>query len=140
MNKGDFKLSGTGGTVWINNEQLGELEKISAKVSGKFEEFSQCGDPATYQSYVGHSGEGSLTLLKESSRGIKLLAEAFKTGRMPDIKIVSKLTNLSTGKSERTSISGITFTEFDLANFEAKGLVKEELPFKFSDYEPLETI
>lgn len=138
--KGNAKLSGTNGQVWINSELLGELEKVSATAEGKFEEFSQCGSPGTYQAYQGFSGDGSLTLIKETSRGIKLLAEAFKTGIMPEIKIISKLTNASTGKSERTAITGVVFTKFDLINFEAKGLVKEELPFKFEDYEPLETI
>lgn len=138
--KGNAKLSGTNGQVWINSELLGELEKIQAGVEGKFEEFNQCGSPNTYQSFQGYSGDGTLTLIKESSRGLKMLGDAFKSGTMPEIKIISKLTNASTGKSERTAITGVVFTKFDLVNFEAKGLVKEELPFKFEDYEVLETI
>lgn len=134
------KLSGTNGEVWIGTELIGNLEKVLAKVTGKFEEFNQCGKKGTGNHFTGFSGEGSLTLIKENSRGIKLLAEAYQTGIMPDIKIVGRLTNSSTGKSERTAVTGVVFTEFDLMNFEAKSLVKEELPFKFEDYEILETI
>jgi hypothetical protein len=59
---------------------------------------------------------------------------------MPDIKIITALTNKSTGSTERTSVDGVVITEFALANFEAKALAEEELPIKASSYEVLETI
>jgi hypothetical protein len=140
MNKGNRVLSGTEGEVWINGEQLGDLKSIELKVTGKFEEVGFCGDYATYQKYMGWYGDGNIKLQKTYSRGIKLLAEAFKTGIMPDIKIITKLTDKSTGKAERVSVEDVTITEFMLANFENKSLIEEELPLKFAKYEPIETL
>ena len=79
-------------------------------------------------------------MYKIDSTVLKLIADAYLTGDMPDIKIVTKLTDKSTGKSERVAISGITITEFTLVQFEAKANVEEELPLKFSKYEILDTI
>lgn len=133
-------LTGTNGSVWVNNELLGDLKSIELKITGSFDEVNVCGDPATHQIFTGWSGEGSIVLLKSSSRGIKLLANAYKTGIMPDVKIISKLTDPSTGKSERSSVEEVVFTEFTLAKFESKGPIEEELPLKFSKFDSLETI
>jgi hypothetical protein len=59
---------------------------------------------------------------------------------MPDIKLISSLTDAATGKSEKTSIEGVTITEFMLAGFENKKMIEEEFPFKFGDFDPIETI
>jgi len=140
MDIGNKTLSGASGTVWINNEQLGDLKSIELKVTGAFEEVKVCGDSATYNKYMGWSGEGTLVFQKTSSRGLKLLADAYKKGIMPQVKIISKLTDISTGSSERTSIEQVVFTGFTLAKFESKSLVEEELALKFSKYDVLETI
>ena len=133
-------LSGTDGQVYINGELLSELKSIELKVTGKFEEFSVCGDYSTYNKFTGYSIDGSVKLQKIKSRGITLIAAAYQSGVMPDIKIISSLTDKSTGASERTAVSGVVITEFVLANFESKALAEEELPIKASSYEVLETI
>ena len=137
---GNKKLSGSGGMVWINNEELAEVKSIELKVTGKFESFSQCGDLAEGNTYTGWSGDGTIVMVKEKSRGIALLAEAYKSGIMPDIKVITKLTDFSTGESERCSVEDIVLTEFSLAKFEAQGLCEEEIPLKFSKYDILEMI
>jgi hypothetical protein len=139
-NVGNKVLSGTSGTAWINNEQIGDLKSIELKVTGVFEDVNVCGDPSTHSKFMGWTGEGSLVFQKTMSRGIKLLATAYKTGIMPDIKIISKLTDVNTGISERSSVEEVVFTEFTLAKYEAKSLIDEELPLKFSKFDVLEVI
>lgn len=133
-------LTGSGGHVWINGRLLTTLKKIEAKVTGTFEEHSFCGDYSTYNQYTGWSGEGTLTTGKVDSTVMKMALDSFKTGIFPEVKIITKLTDKATGKSERTSIEGVIFTEAILAGFEAKALIEEESPFKFSNYNILETI
>lgn len=133
-------LTGTNGDVWINGKLLANLKKIEMKVTGEFEEVKICGDYGTKNVYVGWSGEGSCTLQKVDSEVLSLMGQAYASGIMPEIKIVTKLTNKSTKKTERTAISQVDFTEFPLANFESHGLIEEEIPFKFAEYEILETI
>ena len=133
-------LSGSSGNVWLNGKLLAQIKSIEAKITGNFEEVNFVGDYATYNAYTGWSGEGTLTLQKIDSTVLKLVGDSFKTGIMPEIKIVTKLTDKNTGKSERTSISDVVITEAMLAKMENKALCEDEIPYKFSDYEILETI
>lgn len=139
-NRGNEVLTGTDGTIWVNGEEWAEVSSIEAKVTGEFEDVTFCGDYGTYKKFMGRTCEGTITLKKVKSRGLTIMGKAFKTGVMPDIKIISKLTNKQTGKSERTAIKDVVFTEFSLAQFENRSIVEEELPFSFSDYDILETI
>lgn len=133
-------LTGNSGNVWLNGQLLAQLKSVELKVTGNFEDINFCGDSSTHSKYTGWSGEGTITMYKIDSTVIKLIGQAYKTGIMPDIKIITKLTDENTGKSERVAVSGITITEFILAKFEAKTNVEEELPLKFSKYEILDTI
>lgn len=133
-------LTGSSGNVWINGKLAAQVKKVELKITGNFEDVNFVGDLATYSAYTGWTGEGSITMQKVDSTVINLLADAYKTGKMPDVKIISKLTDKNTGKSERAAISDVVFTEWMLANFESKALIEEELPLKFSNYDILETI
>lgn len=133
-------LTGNSGNVWFNGKLVSTIKSIELKITGNFEEQNFCGDNGTYNVYTGWSGEGSMTWSKVDSTVIVLLADAYKTGVMPEIKIISKLTDKATGKSERSAVSDVVITEFFLAKFEAKALLEEEIPLKFSQYEVLETL
>lgn len=137
MNK---TLIGTNGCVWLNGEVLANLKSVEIKVSGSFEEVNYCGQSGTDNIITGWSGDGTIVCGKVNSNIVKMLAKAYKDLEMPDIKIITKLTDKSTGKSERSVITGVVITEFYLAKFESKTICEEEIPIKFSDYEPLETI
>jgi len=133
-------LKGNSGDVWLNGQLLGTLKTIKASIKGDFESDNFIGDNANYSIYNGWTGDGSLTLEKIDSTLWKLCADAYKSGVMPDIKIITALTDASSGKSERASIENITFTGFDLVNIEAKKIISEDFAFTFSNYEVLETI
>jgi len=140
MNRGNEVISGSDGVVWVNGEEWAEVKAFEAKVAGEFEDVNFCNDYATYKRFMGRTGEGTLTLIKTQSRGAKVMAEAFRTGVMPDIKIITKLSNKQTGKAERAVIKDVVFSEFNLSKFENRSIMEEELPFTFSDYEYIEMI
>ena len=133
-------LTGSSGQVWVNGKLLSQVKKIELKITGSFEETSLCGDYSTHSEYTGWAGEGTITLQKCDSTVLDLLGDCYKTGNMPEIKIITKLVDKSTGKSERVAVSEVTFTEFMLSAFEAKALIEDEMPLKFADYEILEKI
>lgn len=133
-------LSGSNGNVWLNGKLLAQLKSIEAKITGEFEDVSFVGDYATYSAYMGWVGEGTMVLQKIDSTVLSLVSNSFKTGVMPELKIVTKLTDKNTGNSERTSITNVVVTEAMLAKMENKALCEDEIPFKFSDYEVLEKI
>lgn len=128
------------GNMWFNGKRLSTLQSVEAKVTGDFEEVNNCGDPATYRIYNGYSGEGSFTVLKIDSDVLKLMADAFKTGEMPTMTIITALEQKGTNKVERVAYSDVTIDEIYLAKFEKKSKIEEAVPFKFGHFEVLETI
>lgn len=137
---GNRVISGSNGKVWVNGELWRECKSFEAKVAGEFEDVTFCGDYAKHSKYMGWTGEGTIVLTKVYSRGAKIMAEAFKTGVMPEIKIVGALADPQAFGAERVSISEVIFKEFDLLKFENRTNAEEELPFVFADYDLLESI
>lgn len=128
------------GNMWFNGKRLSTLQSVEAKVTGDFEEVNNCGDPATYRIYNGYSGEGTFTMLKIDSEVLKLMADAFQTGEMPTMTIITALEQKGTNKVERIAYRDVTIDEIYLAKFEKKSKIEEEVPFKFGHFEVLETI
>lgn len=133
-------LHGNEGTAWFNGKKLTTLQSIEAKVAADYEDINNCGDPATYRIYNGYSGEGTFTMLKIDSEVLKLMADAFQTGEMPTMTIITALEQKGTNKVERVAYSDVTIDEMYLAKFEKKSKIEEEVPFKFGHFEVLETI
>lgn len=133
-------LHGNEGTAWFDGKKLTTLQSIEAKVAADYEDINNCGDPATYRIYNGYSGEGTFTALKIDSDVLSLLGDAYQTGEMPTVTIITALTQKGTNKVERVSLSDVTIDEFYLAKFEKKAKVEEEVPFKFGHFSVLETI
>ena len=131
-------FKGNNGTVWFNGKILATLTKFEAKISMDYEEMNFCGQYNSHNEYIGWKGEGTMSVAKVNSDVLLLLKDAIKTGNMPDLPIVSKVSDTDTGKTERVAVSGVKITEVMLAAFEAKKPTEEEIPFTFEDYEVLE--
>lgn len=140
MSKQQQVLHGSCSEVYINGQRDVLATKIEVKVTGDFEDGAFCGEYGTFPIYNGYSIEGTLTDKKQDSALEVAIAEGFESGVMPDIVLITALTQPSTKKVERWSISGVVFTEVALANIEAKKSVDRELPFKAEKYKNLEAI
>lgn len=140
MGKQTKVLHGSCSEVYINGQRDVLATKIEVKVTGDFEDGAFCGEYGTFPIYNGYSIEGTLTDKKQDSTLEVAIAEGFESGVMPDIVLITALTQPSTKKVERWSISGVVFTEVALANIEAKKSVDRELPFKAEKYKNLEAI
>ena len=140
MGKQSKVLHGSCSEVYINGVRDVLATKIEVKVTGDFEDGAFCGDYGTFPIYNGYAIEGTLTDKKTDSTLEVAIAEGYRTGVMPDIVLITALTNPATKQVERWSVSGVVFTEVALANFEAKKAVERELPFKAETYKNLEAI
>lgn len=140
IDKVNRTMNGKWGRIWVNDELWAECESFEAKVTGNYEEQSFCEDMSKHQKLMGWSGSGTMTLKKMYSRLPNLLGSMWKTGNMPDIKIIARIKNPSTGKQERVEIIEVTFDEMTLSKFADNELLKEEIPFKFADYNYIDTL
>lgn len=138
--KANEVISGKWGRIWVNGELWAECKSFESKVVGEWEDISFCEEMGTQRKLIGYAGEGTMVLHKIHTRGGNLLADAFKTGVMPDVKIVSKLADPAAKGHERVEILDVTFDEFTLLKFEDKAITEEELPFKFGNYNYLDKI
>lgn len=133
-------LTGANGYVWFDGELLANLKKIDIKVEADFDDVVVAGDHATYPQYKGYAVSGSMTMVKKNSRIVAKYAAAYKSGVMPPLKIISKLTDVNTGESERAAITGAVITTLSIMGFEDKNTVEVEYPIKASGFEILEEI
>ncbi|WP_250277983.1 phage tail tube protein [[Clostridium] colinum] len=133
-------IAGTFGSVWVNDEEWLHVTKFEAKVTGEFEDINMAGKLTTGKKFMGWTGEGTITVNKVNSTVTKMLAEAFKKGTMPEIKLVGKLADPQALGAERVEILDVTFSEFMLLNFEVKTKMEEEVPFSFEDYNLIDSI
>lgn len=133
-------LNGIGGHVWVDGELLGNVKSVDFKLSGNFADVACCGDPATYSSYEGYSGDGTLELYKTNSDLVTRIVDGFTSNNIPDVKIITKVESAATGKAERWALTDVVFTEASIAKFEAQKTIEESLPIKFSHAENLEKI
>ena len=140
MGKQSKVLHGSCSEVYINGVRDVLATKIEVKVTGDFEDGAFCGDYGTFPIYNGYAIEGTLTDKKTDSTLEVAIVEGYRTGVMPDIVLITALTNPTTKQVERWSVSGVVFTEVALANIEAKKAVERELPFKAETYKNLEAI
>ena len=132
-------LTGKNGDVWFNGALMATLKSIKCTNKADTTTENFVGDSRSYTIWNGWSGDGSMTFDKINSDVWKVAANAFKNGIMPDIKIISSLTN-SSGQTEKVSVEGIVFSQFDLINIEAKKITEESYSFTYDDYEIIDTI
>lgn len=133
-------INGTHGAAWVNGEKWLDLESLELKVTLEYEDVNVAEDTGTQRKFMGWVGEGSISTKKVYSRGSNLLAKAVKSGKMPEVTITTKLADPDAYGTERTTVSDVTFDEFMLTKIEQRTLMTEELPFKFGNFDILESI
>jgi len=133
-------MNGTFGKVWIDAEQFGNVKSFEAKLTLSYEAVNISDDLGTHQKYMGHEGAGTAVLHKIDTSIGKKVANGIKTGKMPEINIVASLSDPGAYGAERVKLIGVTFDEVTLMKFTNKELQEEEVPFKFSDFEFIDTI
>lgn len=127
-------------SVWLNNEKLAEAKKVEAKVSLNFEELDINGQLNKEYRYMGNSGSGTLELHKVNSRIAQLYAEGAQSGQLPEVKMDIVVTDPDVSGSQRCVLYGVVFDEVDLGSWENGAVLSESVPFKFADFEFIETI
>lgn len=128
--KGNRMLSGTWAELWFNGFKIGEMNKISVKVTVNREEVQLGIDVDT--KVTGQKGEGTMSLIKAFTRFEDVRTE-ISAGKDPRGTIVSKLRDpdATGGQTERWQIGNVALSEFGF-EWEKGAVVKQEYPFSFT--------
>lgn len=133
-------INGTFGELWINDDYMSQVTALEAKVTLEKTEVNQTGTLAKGYKITGIDCKGTIKLNHVTSYFANLLSEALKGGKTVSATIISNLSDPDALGSERVKLTGCTFDELTLADWEAKKLGEESIPFSFTGWELMDTI
>ena len=133
-------INGTWGQVWLDGDYVSECYacKLAAKTSK--EKVYLAGQMAGDNKITNIELTGTLKLYKCSSRMASLIADKLKSGQDVRFTVISKLDDPDAYGAERISVTGVSFDDLTLADWEANKIGQTECPFTFTDYSFLDTI
>lgn len=128
--KGNRILSGTWAQLWFNGFLIGEMSKVTAKVTVNREDVQIGMDIDT--KITGQKGEGTVSLVKAFTR-FEDVRTAISKGKDPRGIIVAKLKDpdATGGQTERYQIGNVALSEFGF-EWEKGAVIKQEYPFSFT--------
>lgn len=144
MNQAKYRpervINGTHSSVWVGDVEYVQSTSLSAKLSLQKTEVNQTG--TLYKGYkvTGIEGKGNLKGNKIDSFFVKLILDSLKEGKTVTTQIRSKLADPEAAGAEDILLTGVTFDEIDVINWEAGKLIEEDLPFSFTGAEVLDSI
>lgn len=129
---GNKHLTGTHGKLWWDGYPIFEIKKFESKVKPKRETIYV--DMDEDSKIVSLAGEGSFTVQKIFSRGMKKLLESYNAGQDPRATLTGLLSDPdAVGKQqERVTYHNVWFTELTLQSFEKGAVIEQEFPFGFT--------
>ena len=128
--KGNRHLSGSWAELWFNGIKIGEMNKITTKITANREDV-QTG-LSVDSKITGLKGEGTISLIKTYTRFEDVRKEIVK-GKDPRGTIIAKLKDPDAegGQTERWQVGNVALSEFGF-EWEKGSVVKQEYPFTFT--------
>lgn len=133
-------INGTFGELWIDDYYMSEVTGLQAKISLEKTEVNQTGTLAKGYKITGIDCKGTVKMNKVSSYFINKLSENLKAGKTTTCTIISKLADPDSDGMEKIKLTGCTFDEMTLADWEAKKLGEESYAFTFTGWEVMDSI
>jgi len=131
--KTEQTMNGTNGKLWINNTLCASIQSFTLHQTNVYEDVNKSGELSKSRRLVGIELNGTISKYKIDNSMVGLMKE-YADGDTPEIKLIGLVENPATGVMQRAVITGVTFTEMDLINFEQKTLEKEEIPYEAEKY------
>lgn len=131
--------SGSHGTCWLNGELASECYGLQIKVNKTKESIPRCGAFMEGHKLMSANIIGTVKLYNATSRMIETQAADLKAGKDTRYVIVSKLDDPDADSVQRVQVTGVSFDDLTLADWEAAKVGVIEAPFTADDYTVLET-
>ena len=131
--------SGSHGTCWLNGELASECYGLQIKVNKTKESVPRCGAFMEGHKLMSANITGTVKLYNATSRLIETQSADLKAGKDTRYVIVSKLDDPDADSVQRVQVTGVSFDDLTLADWEAAKIGVIEAPFTADDYTVLET-
>ena len=126
--------------MWLDGEQVAECYGCQIKLSKTKEDVARCRTLVAGKKLTGISGTGTVRIYNATSRLIQAEAQALKNGQDLRHTLISNLDDPDNPSNQRISITGVSFDDLTLADWQAAAVGSVTAPFTFSDYEYLDQI
>lgn len=132
-------IYGTYGQMWIDGDEVAEVEELKATLSADKVEVKMVGHMNKGYKVTGYTGKGSFKVHKVSSYFIKKLAPSIKQGKQVTCTIVSKLQDPDAVGTERVVLKNVLIDSVNLVNWSVGKIGEESYDFTFEDYELIDS-
>ena len=135
-------INGTYGEVWVDGDYMAQVTGLEAKASVKKSDVNMVGRLSPGKKVTGIENKGTLKMNHVTSEMKLKISQYLKEGKTPYFTIISKLADPDAirAQAERIKLTGVTFDEVSLVDFENGKLGEESYAFEFEDFEWLDTI
>lgn len=135
-------INGTYGEVWVDGDYMAQTTGLEAKASVKKTDVNMVGRLSPGKKVTGIENKGTLKMNHVTSELKQKIASFLKEGKTPTFTIISKLADPDAvgAQAERIKLTGVTFDEVTLVDFENGKLGEESYAFEFEDFEFLDAI
>ena len=131
--------SGTWGELWLDGEQVAECYDCQIKVNKSKEDVQRCRTLVAGKKMTGVSVTGTIRIYNATSRLIRLEADALRQGKDLRHTIISNLDDPDNPDNQRISVTGVSFDDLTLADWQAAQLGQIEAPFTAEDFKVLDS-
>lgn len=136
----DDVINGSWGEVWIDNDYMAQTTALEAMIKLNKTSVSQTGTLNEGQKVTGTSGSGTIKLNHVSSYFKTRILKDINAGKSTSFTIISNLDDPTVNGNERVKLTGCTFDEVKVIDWEAGKLGEESYPFTFEKAEMIDTI
>ena len=119
---------------------MAECYGCQIKLSKTKEDVARCRTLVAGKKLTGISGTGTVRIYNATSRLIQAEAQALKNGQDLRHTLISNLDDPDNPSNQRIYITGVSFDDLTLADWQAAAIGSVTAPFTFSDYEYLDQI
>ncbi|KPI46584.1 phage tail tube protein [Clostridioides sp. ZZV14-6009] len=133
-------INGTYGEVWLDDVQLAECKGMKAEIKFNKAEIAKPRKMIKGQKVIDASAEGSLTMHHVDSKLLKYGTQVIKEGKELKFTVISKLADPDAKGAERVCVTGVSFDNLPLIDWELGKEGEKEFSFTFEDYEFLDEI
>lgn len=138
--KPEDAINGTWGEVWVDTDYMAQVTALQAKFKLTKTDVQQTRTLSKGQKITGVEGTGTMKLNHTSSYFVSKTLADIKQGKSTPVTITSNLDDPAVEGNERVKLTGVTFDEVTLADWEAGKLGEESIPFTFQDAELIDAI
>ncbi|SDJ76228.1 phage tail tube protein [Salimicrobium halophilum] len=124
---GGEQINGKNGMVWWDGEPIFEVEAFEATITAEREAVNLAMKSGAGTKLTGTTGEGTLTIKKMFTRGMRRFVEAWKRGEDPISTMTSLLDDPQTpdGQAERSTMERVWINELPLTTIAHENMTQE---------------